>query len=121
MTSLRRRAKRKDPSVAYSVYIFHRPVHQNDNHITWEKRHTTSSLRVAYRQAETLFNSQEYDRVEIKKIFFDPRADRKKDKTLKIYQYRKNRPVGMFGRTLLYLMAACSFAGLLWVRLKTFT
>lgn len=98
MTSLRKRAKRKDPSVAYSIYIFHRPAHLNDNHITWERRHTTTSQRVAYRKAENLFNSHEYERVEIKKIFFDQKAARKIGKTLKIYQERKNRPVGLFGK-----------------------
>jgi hypothetical protein len=119
MGSLRARAKRRDPSVAYSVYIFHRAAHQNDNHITWEKRHTTSSMRVAYRKAEKLFNSNEYERVEIKKIFFDHKAARKIDKTLKIYKDGSDRPVGMSGDSWLYVLAALTMAVLTWLGLKT--
>ncbi len=119
MASRRAWAKRRDPSVAYSIYIFHRPAHQNDNHITWEKRHTTSSMRVAYRKAEKLFNSNEYERVEIKKIFFDTKHARKIDKTLKIYKEGTNRPVGMSGDSWLYVLAVLSLAALAWLGLRT--
>lgn len=119
MASFRTRAKRKNPSVAYSVYIFHRPAHQNDNHITWEKRHTTWSQRVAYRKAEKLFKSQEYEKVEIKKVFFDAKAARKADKTLKIYRENTNRPVGMLQKFWLYVLGAFSLGALLWLGLRS--
>lgn len=97
--SSRARLRRREPGVEYSVYIFHRHQPQNDNHINqyvpWEKRHTTTNIRKAYRKAIDLFNSHEYERVEIKKKFFDPRKECNIDKTLKIFTESGKRPVGL--------------------------
>lgn len=96
MSKHKDKLKRRDPSTEYAVYIFHRPSPKNDNeHPNWEKRHTTFSLRVATRKAENLISTQAYERVEIKKKFFDRRTARNVHKTLKIYKENKNRPVGM--------------------------
>lgn len=105
----------KTPPDEYSVYIFHRPFH-NDNRADpcpkWERRHTTRTAEAAYRKAEKLFRTNEYDRVEIKKKFFDRRAKRRFDKTLKIYRETEDRLVGMFISFLLVLMAGCALTGM---------
>lgn len=107
--------ERKAPPDEYSVYIFRRPFY-NDNRAdacpSWERRHTTRTAEAAYRKAERLFRTNEYDRVEIKKKFFDRRAKRRFDKTLKIYRETENRLVGMFISFLLVLMAGCALTGM---------
>lgn len=117
MTALTSKPRRKrDPSVEYSVYIFHRPFHNDNNdHITWEKRHTTWSMRVAQRQAEKLFRTNAYDRVEIKKKFFDPKVQRIIDKTMKIYEETQDRPVGMLLLAMVPLAAVCVLTCMVWL------
>jgi hypothetical protein len=104
--------RRKNDSVEYSVYIFHRQAHLNDNHITWEKRHTTSNIHRAYKQAENLFNSDAYEKVEIKRKFFDARAKCRIDQTLKIFKHTPNRPVGMWSKIAAVMKAV--FPGVTW-------
>jgi hypothetical protein len=110
-----RSRRRRDPFVEYSVYIFHRPFHNDNDHITWEKRHTTWSMRSACRHAEKLFKTNAYDKVEVKKKFFDPKIARITDKTLKIYQEDGDRPVGMLAVPLAALMAVSVITALVWM------
>lgn len=111
-----RDGEHKTPPDEYSVYIFRRPFQNDNNRVEteapWERRHTTRSAQAAYRKAEKLFRTHQYDRVEIKKKFFDPRARRRFDKTLKIYRETENRLVGMFVSFLLVVMAGCLLTGM---------
>ncbi len=109
-----------ESGVEYSIYIFYRPFH-NDNNVadpmTWEKRHTTRSIRAAYRKAEKLFRTKAYDRVEIKKKFFDRKAACKTDRTLKIYQKEEDRLVGLFILPAFILVTGCVLAAMAWTLL----
>ena len=112
-----RTRQRKDLSVEYAVYVFHKPFHNDNftNPINWEKRHTTWSMRVACRRAESLFKSNAYDRVIVKKKFFDPRTSQCADKTLKIYQQGARAPAAFLAHPLFVFLVACSLVGLLWI------
>lgn len=105
--------KDAEPIPEYSVYIFHEPVHINDNHITWEKRHTTSSIQSAYSAARDLYNSRSYRRVEIKKNFFDRNLGKKICKTLEIYDKNEYKPVGLFVVSAAAFLVAA--AGIFWL------
>ncbi len=109
-----------ESGVEYSIYIFHRPFH-NDNNVddplTWEKRHTTRNLKAAYRKAEKLFRSKAYDRVEIKKKIFDRRSASKTDRTLKIYQKNEDRLVGLLIPPAFIFIVGCMMGALGWAML----
>lgn len=109
--------KETDPSVEYSIYIFHRPFHNDNNvddHLAWEKRHTTRSIKAAYRKAEKLFRTKAYDRVEIKKKIFDRKSACKTDRTLKIYQKGEDRLVGLFVLPTFIFTVGCVMALIGW-------
>lgn len=68
----------------YNIYVFHGHPLAGRHH--WERRHTTHCVRQAKNFADELYKTRTYPKIEIKKKYFDPRAARQVDSTLKIYQ-----------------------------------
>ena len=70
----------------YSVYIYHHPSNHLEGWNDWEKRSVTKDLQAAMDEARALYESQKFEKVEIKEKRFDVRKDRSVDKTFKTYQ-----------------------------------
>jgi hypothetical protein len=76
----------------YMIYVF------KDNAGKWEKNKTLSSLSEAQQQADVLFKTGQYQKVEIKQKFFDKKKNRNIDTTLKVLEQatgKRKREIGI--------------------------
>lgn len=93
--------------IEYSVYIYHYPTGQSSGGDApkWEMTKTTDSMDQALKAAQSLFDSRRYQKVEVKKRFFDEKNKRNVDMTLKMFEGKaRGKPVG----TGLWLLLAIS-------------
>lgn len=70
----------------YSVYIFLRPDPEHNDRHHWEKIKTTSHRRLALQKAMRLHKSRKYEKVEVKRKFFDKTLGRCVGATCKVYK-----------------------------------
>ena len=75
----------------YSVYIYHRPENQHEGQNDWEMRTITQDLNVALDEAESLYESQGYRKVEVKQRIIDPKTELMRDYTLKVFASEKDK------------------------------
>ena len=73
----------------YSVYIYHHPENQHEGQNDWEMRTITPDLNRALDEAESLYQSQSYRKVEVKQRIVDPKTAQMRDHTLKIFSRDK--------------------------------
>lgn len=76
-------------SPEYSVYIYHRPENQHEGQNDWEMRTITPDLKFALDEAEALYESKGYRKVEVKQRVVDYKTDKIHDHTLKIFSSHK--------------------------------
>lgn len=79
----------KTPQTRYSVYIFHHTAKNQNFMPPWEMKHTTTNMNNALKEAQALYDTQQYQKVEVKRQYIDPKSDRKFDDTLKTYDLRR--------------------------------
>ena len=77
------------PEIEFSVYVYHYPEDIEPRHTDWEKVAVTTCIQEAVNQAQALFDTKEYKKVEIKKKYFDQRYSRVIDATYKVFQNKK--------------------------------
>jgi hypothetical protein len=70
----------------YTVYIYHHPENQIEGQGDWEMRSVNYDLRTAISEADRLFKSRNFKKVEIKQRIRDPRTRSVTDQTLKIFE-----------------------------------
>lgn len=73
------------PLPEYSVYIYHHPENQHEGQNDWEMRTMTPDLNAAMDEAESLYQSQSFRKVEVKQRIIDPKTDNVCDYTLKVF------------------------------------
>ncbi|MCB1720708.1 MAG: hypothetical protein H6860_06100 [Rhodospirillales bacterium] len=70
---------------AYAVYIYHYPENQMEGQNDWEMRTLTSDLKTALQDAQSLYKSCGYRRVEVKKRVHDSKSARTRDTIFKVF------------------------------------
>ena len=75
----------------YAVYTFGIPEQDNVHSRMWEKKASHAAVDAAVRQAEDLFRTGQYRKIEIKQKYFDRRRNRNVDLTLKTLGQKENR------------------------------
>ena len=70
-------------NIEYAVYI-HLPA--NENSRFWERTSTTHDAELALEQAEMLYGSQKYPKVEVTRKFFCQKRQRRVSETLRIFE-----------------------------------
>jgi len=78
-------------SSEYSVYIYHHPQNQCEGQNDWEMRTSTSDLNTALDEAEALYRSNSFRKVEVKQRVVNSKTRQVKDYTLKIFSGRNDR------------------------------
>ena len=73
----------------FSVYVYHYPEDIEQGHTDWEKMAVTTCIQVAVNQAQSLFDTRDFKKVEIKKKYFDTKYERVIDATYKVFQEKK--------------------------------
>ena len=74
------------PKTEYSVYVYRHPLHREEDQNDWERKSTTVNIRKAMKYAEKFIGSGDYQKVEVKKKYFDSRSNRNLEMTVKIYE-----------------------------------
>lgn len=69
----------------YGVYVFLKPACR-DVRPGWERKHTTPCVKRAFARARALHRSNQYQKIEIRKKYFDSRADRQRDQIVRIFR-----------------------------------
>ncbi|MEM7651375.1 MAG: hypothetical protein AAF204_04760, partial [Pseudomonadota bacterium] len=83
-----------DSQPEYSVYIYHYPENQHEGQNDWEMRTSTPDLNLALHKAQSLYASQSYRKVEVKQRFLDPKTEKMRDATLKVFAH-ETHPASM--------------------------
>ncbi len=73
----------------FSIYVYHHEFNIEDGFTDWERVSKTTCLQDAFHQAQLLFDSDDFKKVEIKKKYFDPKYQRLIDTPCKVYQDRQ--------------------------------
>ena len=76
-------------NVAYSIYTFAHENCSSDGVCGWTKHSSVLDLNGAMDEADNLFSSGKYRKVEVKKKYFDRKKDRNIDVTLKVFEGKR--------------------------------
>lgn len=68
--------------IEYTIYTFDQASARND----WQKHDTLNEMDRALKMAEGLFHTGKYHKVEVKQKYFDKKANRNIDVTLKVFE-----------------------------------
>lgn len=103
------------PDPEYCVYIHHGKNHAFKK---WERASKTNDYNLALEQAEMLFHSNKYEKIEIQKVFFCKNKKKKIGQTYKIFDLnnRKKYNKTNYILTLITLTSLCLLA----VKLNSF-
>ncbi len=77
------------PETEFSIYVYHYPEDIEDGHTDWEKVAVTDCIQEAANKAQSLYDSRDFKKVEIKKKYFDLKYQRVVDATYKVLQDKK--------------------------------
>jgi hypothetical protein len=72
--------------IEYTIYTFDMPTPSQKGDNSWKKHATLEDMSKAMSEAETLHQSQKFQKVEVKKKFFDQKKNRTVDMTLKVFE-----------------------------------
>ncbi len=75
----------EESDTVYSVYIHHKPDKDIENLICWERRESTKNRNKAINSARNLYQSDAYNKIEVKKTYHSPKQGKMVNKTIKIY------------------------------------
>ena len=75
----------------YTIYTFEHPVQKQKGDIVWKKHATSGDAASAVFEAQNLYDSQKFHKIEVKKKFFDAKKNRAVDETYKVFG-TKNKP-----------------------------
>lgn len=76
-----------NPNTEYCVYIHHGKNHALQK---WERASKTSDYTLALEQAQMLYHSDKYEKIEIQKVFFCKNKKKKVGETYKIFSKNKS-------------------------------
>lgn len=80
-------------SIEYSVYVYHDP--NKNTKSPWEMKGVTNDMDKAMKSAENFYNSREFQKVEVKKKYFDEKNQRTIDMTLKTFEGNLKKEMGI--------------------------
>ena len=111
MASMQAQNAASPGSIEYSVYVYFDPKKAKSK-APWEMKGITDNMEKAMAEAEQYYSTREFQKVEVKKKFFDEKNARTIDMTLKTYEGNLKREMGAI--TILaigFVLSAVAFAG----------
>ncbi len=79
-------AQAQAAQIEYTIYTFDMPVPKQKGDNSWKKHATLDDMGKAMSEAESLLESKKFQKIEVKKKFFDQKKNRVVDMTLKIFE-----------------------------------
>lgn len=77
--------------IEYSIYTFDMPKGKQKGQNKWQKHATIEDMDKALNEAQALYDSAQFQKIEVKKKFFDAKTNRNIDMTLKIYERKPKK------------------------------
>ncbi|MFA5592861.1 MAG: hypothetical protein WC989_06080 [Micavibrio sp.] len=90
--------------IEYTIYTFEMPERSQKGENSWKKHATHEDMVLAMKEAEGLYQTQKYEKIEVKKKFFDQKKNRTVDMTLKVYETAPKKDYTLLIGTLLALL-----------------
>jgi hypothetical protein len=84
-------AEAQSPQIEYTIYTFDMPVPKQKSQNSWKKHSTIDDMAKAMKEAEQLLSTSKYQKVEVKKKFFDQKKNRVVDMTLKTFETTRKK------------------------------
>lgn len=81
-----------DQAIEYSVYVYHDPKKKAQS--PWEMKDVTNDMDKAMKAAEQYYETREFQKVEVKKKYFDEKNQRTIDMTLKTLEGNIKKEMG---------------------------
>lgn len=81
-------AQTQPQGTEYTIYTFERPLKKQKGDIVWKKHGTSGDVQYALSEAQSLFESRKFHKIEVKKKFFDPRQNRSVEHTHRVFGKR---------------------------------
>ena len=94
--------------IEYTIYTFERPLEKRKGDILWKKHAISADAQQAVTEAQGLFESHKFHKIEVKKKFFDPKKNRSVDETYKVFETNPKRD---FRRLLMLVVVALCIGG----------
>ena len=90
-------ATQTDPlqGIAYTIYTFNKQKPGDKAKAKWEKHDPDGDMQAVISQAEKMFKSGKYQKVEVKQKYFDKKKHRNIDMTLKVYEEKAKREINV--------------------------
>lgn len=99
-------------SIEYSIVVHNHPKNIKDGASETEKLDTMTNMEEAFKKAEGLAASGDYQKVEVKKKYFEEKTQRNLDMTLKVFENRQKKEIGVVTLTIIaVLCGAIAFGG----------
>lgn len=89
-------AQKADSGIEYIIYTFDKKS-SGDQQNNWQKHSTLSDMGKAMKEAESLYESNKFKRIEVKKKFRDDKKGRTIDMTLKVFETKSKGEIGIMG------------------------
>lgn len=77
--------------IEYTVYTYDMPSPKQKGDSSWKKHATLDDMVKAMAEAENLYGTQKFQKIEVKKKFFDQKKNRVVDMTLKTYELKPKK------------------------------
>lgn len=84
-------AQAQSAGIEYTIYTFDMPVPKQKGENSWKKHSTSEDMMKAMTEAESLHGTQKFQKIEVKKKFFDKKKNRVVDMTLKTYESKPKK------------------------------
>ena len=94
--------------IEYTIYTFDMPLPKQKSDNSWKKHATLEDMGKAMSEAENLHQTQKFQKVEVKKKFFDQKKNRTVDMTLKTFE---SKPKKDYTTMLLVILAVFGTGG----------
>ncbi len=91
-------AQAQAETIEYTIYTFDRPAPETPPTHSWKRHATLADMQQAMIEAAQLHRTQKFQKIEVKKKFFDEKQNRKIAMTLKVYEARRGGLMGFFAR-----------------------
>ncbi len=94
--------------IEYTIYTFDMPKPKQKGDNSWKKHSTLDDMSKAMNEAENLLGTQKFQKIEVKKKFFDQKKNRTVDMTLKTFE---SKPKKDFSIIFLFLFGILASGG----------
>ncbi len=99
-------------SIEYSVYVYFDPKKAKKSNSPWEMKGVTDNMDRAMADAEKFHNSREFQKVEVKKKYFDEKNSRTVDMILKTFDGNFKKEMSALLILVLAILASGAAGGL---------